>query len=145
MAELTGTCMCGETTLTITPAQEHVHACHCGMCRSWTSATFMGLEVVPGGLKHEGPVRTRQTSDWAERAWCDSCGSSLWYRVTAEGPYSGVYHVAAGLFEGAAAFPLTEELCIDRKPSGFAFAGDRKRYTQAELMAMFAPDEGETP
>lgn len=145
MAALTGRCLCGAVTLTMTPKTAEVHICHCGMCRRWTSSGFMGIGAAPGGLSHDGPVRVRQTSDWAERAWCDSCGSSLWYRVTEPGPYENSYHVAAGLFEGAAEFPLTEELCIDLKPAGYAFHGDHRKYTEAELLAMFAPDEGETP
>lgn len=145
MTSLTGKCMCGAVTLAMTPAKAEVHVCHCSMCRRWTSSGFMGVEVAPDSLSHDGPVRVRQTSDWAERAWCDDCGSPLWYRVTAPGPYSGVYHVAAGLFDGAAGFPLTGELFIDLKPSGYAFHGDHTRFTEAEMMAMFAPDEGETP
>ncbi|MEM7236407.1 MAG: GFA family protein [Pseudomonadota bacterium] len=145
MTRLTGRCLCGATTLTITPAERHIHACHCGMCRSWTSSAFMGLSVAPDDLEHLGPVRASATSDWAERAWCDGCGSALWYRVTAPGPYSGVYHVAAGLFEGAGAFPMNGELYIDKKPAGYAFAGDHKTYTEAQVQAMFAPDERGTP
>ncbi|MEM6933186.1 MAG: GFA family protein [Pseudomonadota bacterium] len=145
MTRLSGHCMCGATTLTVAPADQEIHACHCGMCRSWTSSAFMGLAVGPDDLVRQGPVRTRATSDWAERAWCDACGSALWYRVTAPGPYSGTYHVAAGLFDGAAAFPMTGELYIDQKPSGYAFAGNHTRYTEADVQAMFAPDEGETP
>ncbi|MBY8977375.1 GFA family protein [Rhodobacteraceae bacterium NNCM2] len=142
--QLTGSCMCGETTLTVTPAEKHVHACHCGMCRRWTGSAFMGFETVPGSVTHKGPVRTRQTSDWAERAWCDSCGSALWYKVTAEGPGFGVQYVAAGLFDGAGDYALEGELFIDRKPAGYAFAGDHKKMTETEVMALFEPDEGDT-
>ena len=101
----------------------------------------MAVMVKPGDMQIEGPVRTRATSDWAERAWCDSCGSSLFYRVTAEGPYKGVAHVATGLFEDAGGLPLTNELYVDRRPSGYAFAGELGGMTKAEVEAMFG---GET-
>ena len=83
-------------------------------------------------------MRQLQSSDWAERAWCDRCGSGLWYRVTLEGPMQGQYHLPVGLFDEPDRFELRSEIYIDRKPAGYAFAGERKRLTKAEVEAQFA-------
>lgn len=137
MAEkLNGQCMCGAVTLSIVPAEDEVHACHCEMCRRWTGSAFLAIGCAPADLEIAGPVKTIVSSDWAERAWCDACGSTLYYKVTLPGHER--YTVAAGLFDAGGGLPLTEEIYIDRKPAGYAFAGDHARKTKAEIEAMFA-------
>ena len=136
--KLSGKCLCDACAVEIVPAEQALHVCHCDMCRAWTGMALMAVKVMPGDLKIEGPVRTRQTSAWAERAWCDECGSALFYRVTAEGPYHGVAHVASGLFENAGGLLLTGELYTDKRPGGYSFAGNLHGMTQAEVEAMFS-------
>ncbi len=61
-----------------------------------------GVHVGPvdqDSITIDGPARRFQSSDWAERGFCDTCGSNLWYRITAEGPGHGQYNFAAGLFD----------------------------------------------
>lgn len=134
-----GQCMCGAVTLSLTPKQNELHACHCEQCRRWTGAAFVEIDAAPGTLKFDGPVKSFQSSDWAERAWCDTCGSTLWYHLTLPG--HDHYGVAAGLFENAGGFALAKESYIDRKPAGFAFAGDHLKETKSEVEARFASFE----
>lgn len=140
MTELNGQCMCGAVSVTATPAKDAIGACHCDMCRRWTSSALMTFQAEPG-YAALGPVKTYTSSEWAERAFCAECGSALWYRMTAPGPMQGQTQMAAGLFENAGAQELRLELYIDKKPQGYAFAGDRKQITEAEMMAMYAPSE----
>jgi hypothetical protein len=44
--------------------------------------------------------------------------------------------LALGLFDEPDALPLASEIYIDRKPSAYAFAGERPRATKAEVEAM---------
>ena len=141
---LEGRCLCGAVTLTAIPAEAEMHACHCDMCRAWTGAMSVSIKVAPGRLTETGPVKRRQTSPWAERAWCEDCGSSLYYRVTAPGPMQGQSHVSSGLFPDAGGLRLASEIYIDRKPRGYAFAGDLPSMTKAEVEAMFAASAGES-
>ena len=134
---ISGNCLCGACEISIIPAENHMHVCHCDMCRAWSGSALMAVKVEPDALTERGPVRIRQTSPWAERAWCDECGSSLFYRVTAEGPYQGVAHVATGLFEDAAGLELTNEMYTDKRPHGYSFAGKLAGMTKAEVEAMF--------
>lgn len=138
MAELNGQCMCGAVRVTATPARNAIGACHCDMCRRWTSSMLMSFQAEPG-FAVEGPAKTYVSSDWAERAFCQTCGSALWYRVTAPGPMHGQTQMAAGLFDNAAGADLKLELYIDRKPDGYAFEGNRRQMTEAEVLAAFAP------
>ena len=133
---LEGRCMCGAVTLRIEPARTDLHACHCEMCRRWTGSALIEIGVDDDKLEVAGPVRTIASSDWAERAWCDGCGSCLWYRMTLPGKEH--YAVSAGLFDNAGGFPLTKEIFIDCKPEGYAFAGERTRLTKQEVEAAWA-------
>lgn len=142
-AALKGRCMCGAVRVDATPERQSMSACHCDMCRQWTSGALVCFPVDSGSLKVEGPVRTYVSSDWAERAFCETCGSALWYRITAEGPHQGQTQLSAGLFANAGGLPLRLELYIDRKPEGYAFAGERRQMTEAEVIAAFGPEAGE--
>lgn len=132
--------MCGAVTVTATPARDTLGACHCDMCRRWSSAAFVSFPAEPG-YAALGPVRTYVSSDWAERAFCEQCGSALWYRITLPGEMHGQTQMAAGLFDNAGGNALKLELYIDKKPEGYAFEGERRQMTEAEVMAMYAPPE----
>ena len=49
--------------------------------------------------------------------------------------------MALGLFDEPDGFPLTSEIYIDRKPAGFAFAGEHERKTKAEVEAAFGGED----
>ena len=134
--EIQGQCLCGAVTVTATITKPIVRACHCDMCRRHTSSMFMSLATDPGSLAFEGPVKSFQSSDWAERGFCGECGSTLWYGTVADGER----HVAAGLFENAAGAPLKLEFYADMTPDGYALAGEHRRMTGAECEALFAPE-----
>lgn len=136
----TGSCLCGAVSFEISSTIEKVGACHCDMCKSWSGGVFLGIEVLPDALKVTGEenLKTYSSSPWAERSFCGTCGSSLWYRLTAAGPYQGVYHLGMGTLKDPDGIPLTEEIYIDRKPDGYSFAQDTKTMTKAEFEAMFA-------
>jgi hypothetical protein len=135
-----GRCLCGAVAFDATPKSMTFHACHCDMCRRWTGSAMLAVAVPADGMRLEGGehIRTIASSGWAERGWCDRCGSSLFYRVTIEGPMQGQYHVPLGLFDEPEAFEFTSEIFIDRKPASFAYAGSRRTMTGAEVEAQFA-------
>ncbi len=145
MSELQGHCMCGAVTVSMTPARPALGACHCDMCRRWTSSALMTIPAAPG-YAALGPVKTYVSSDWAERAFCADCGSALWYRITAPGKMHGQVQMAAGLFDNAGGTKLGLELYVDRKPEGYAFAGEHRQMTEADVMAAFRPaaEEGKS-
>ena len=138
MSDLTGQCMCGAVRVTARPERGSAGACHCDMCRRWTSSALMTFPAADGWAA-EGPVKVFRSSDWAERAFCETCGSPIFYRITAPGPMQGQVQMAAGLFDNAADTKLGLELYIDRKPQGYAFEGERRQMTEADVIAAFAP------
>jgi hypothetical protein len=136
----TGRCQCGAVRVTATPRKLDV--CHCGMCRRLTSGPMFAMECA-GEIAWEGAEATLiyASSEWAERAFCGTCGSPIWYRITAPGPHQGFRMPAAGLFENFAGLSLNQEIFIDEKPEGYAFEGARPRLTGAQVAALFAGEE----
>lgn len=137
-----GACLCGAVSFEADPAEMHCHACHCESCRRWSGGPFLAVPVgTQVSFRGAENIRRYVSSDWAERAFCGTCGSTLYYRVTAEGEGQGDTYLAIGLFDDPDGFPLVSEMFIDRKPAGFAFAGERPRTTKAEFEAAFASPE----
>ena len=136
--------MCCAVTVTATPERPAVAACHCEMCQRWAAGPFLSFQAQPG-YAALGPVRTYQSSSWAERAFCGECGSVLWYRMTAPGPHHGQTQISAGLFENAGDTTLSLEIYIDKKPEGYAFDSDCRKLPGADVIEMFAPSpEGDS-
>lgn len=145
MSSKTGGCLCNAVRYTLATAPDHVDYCHCSMCRKFGGP--MGLEVQPGGIVWEGEdqIQTYASSEWAERGFCRTCGSSLFWRMTAEGPGQGMLSLNAGTLDDMSGLPLKTEIYIDHKPDGYAFDGQTTKMTEAEVMALFAaPDEGDS-
>ena len=138
---LSGRCLCGAVKVAATPLRAAVAACHCDMCRQWTSSMLMTVPVEAGSVEASGPAKTFTSSEWAERAFCEGCGSPLWYRLTNGHDDHMQMQLSAGLFDGAAGFDLKLEVFIDRKPGGYAFEGSRRQMTEAEVIAAFAPSK----
>jgi len=76
-----GKCLCGAITVR-TPDNTTVDACHCGMCRRWGGSPAMGIDcgsdVEIEGLDH---LKTYRSSEWAERAFCSTCGTHIYYKL----------------------------------------------------------------
>ncbi|MFN3209760.1 MAG: GFA family protein [Roseovarius sp.] len=136
----TGTCLCGAVAIDIPDAPETTGACHCGMCRKWSGGIYLGLHVKAGTADITGAdnITAYASSDWAERCFCATCGTNLFFRITAEGPMQGDMHVGLGLLDDPSGISLNEEIFIDRKPDGYALSGTHKRMTEAETLALFA-------
>ena len=135
--DISGQCLCGAVTVQATVTAPTVRACHCDMCRRHTSSMFMSLKTDEGSIRLNGPAKSFVSSDWAERGFCETCGSTLWYGLRE----TGEINLAAGLFDNAGGAPLTTEFFSDMCPTGYALAGGHKRMTTDETIALFAPEE----
>ena len=130
--------MCGAVTLRAQRGGPVIRACHCDMCRRWTSSMFMSIPCDQDTITVDGPARVFRSSEWAERAFCDTCGSALWYMTV----HDRHRNLAAGLFQNAAGNTLNLEFNSDQKPDGYALAGDHQRLSEAETIALFTSGTG---
>ncbi|NVE95936.1 GFA family protein [Altererythrobacter lutimaris] len=130
--EVSGRCLCGSVTVTLTPAKPHLEACHCAMCRRWCGSAYIAVQsdanVTLTGEEH---VTRYPSSEWAERGFCSKCGSNLFYHFLPTGSYSFL----AGLFDDLGSMTLGEEIFVDEQPPYYTFAQDTVRKTGAEIIA----------
>ncbi|HBS50949.1 MAG TPA: GFA family protein [Rhodobacteraceae bacterium] len=139
-----GRCLCGAVRVSVAAPMTEISACHCGMCRRWSGAMQMGIEVPQDKVVVSGPIKTYRSSSFAERAWCDSCGLALWFRDV-EGPNTGWFELAPGLFDNAAGAKLVREVYADRCPEGYRLEGDAvARMSQKDYEAVYPHVNEET-
>lgn len=142
MPDTTGSCLCGAVRFRITGAPRHAAACHCGMCRKWSGGLFMVVETTSEDIAFDGRenIGLYQSSEWAERGFCKTCGSSLFYRLTVAGAHQGTCYVGLGTLDDPSGIAVTHEIFIDDKPDGYALAGETEKMTGAEVFQSVAPD-----
>ena len=134
-----GRCLCGAVTVEAVLSDE-MGACFCDKCVRWSGSAMIGVDAEVGSVVVSGPVKTYRSSSFAERAWCDTCGSNLWIRDDGK-----QYELMPGLFPNAGGARLTHVVYADRAPDGWNYAGDLKRVSAQdyETSNPFVP-EGET-
>ena len=139
--ERQGSCLCGTVRISLKTTHPSVAACHCSMCRKWGGGPALALEEV-SEVQIEGAdnVSVFSSSEWAERGFCKTCGTHIFYRLKEGGQYS----IHAGLLDNDDDLVLDQQIFIDEKPSFYSFANKTKNMTGAEVYAMFAPPEEET-
>lgn len=131
-----GSCLCGKVSIKAQVSQ-NLGACHCGMCRKWVGGPLMtldcGTEVAFEGKEH---VAEYESSEWAKRGFCKDCGSALYYFLKP----TGQYIMPAGLFSNIENLNFDHQIYIDHKPDYYDFANTTNNMTEAEVIAMYAPD-----
>ncbi|MBP1047476.1 GFA family protein [Enterococcus sp. BWM-S5] len=134
-----GSCLCGEVRFTIKEAEPTVSACHCGMCRKWTSGPLLSIDagsgknVLFGGVEQIGRYRS---SEWAERGFCKNCGSSLFYH----GLEDDSYYIPIDLLDTVDQAQLTLEIMYDNKPEYYSFSNQTEKMTAAQVYQQFVEE-----
>lgn len=133
-----GSCLCGSIHFTASEVNNHVGACHCNMCRKWGGGPLMAIDCgTQVSFDNTDNISVYDSSDWAERGFCNHCGSHLFYRLK----QTQQYHIPAGLFENNEDFIFDHQVFIDKKPGYYHFANATTDMTEAELFAQYAPTE----
>lgn len=136
-----GHCLCGAVEVAVEGHDPRVGACHCRMCQRWSGGLFLCFSAPADGVTITGPVRRHASSDFAERAFCTTCGSHLWMRdPDAE---VATYDLMPGLFDAARDWPMFSEIYVDRAYASVQLGGEHKRATRAEYEAKNPHVEGD--
>jgi hypothetical protein len=131
-----GTCLCGVVKIEINLPEKIFNACHCGMCRKWTSGPLFTVESKESAhIEGKESIATYSSSEWAERSFCKNCGTHLYYHLK----NSNLYFYSAGLFKETSDFKFQAQIYIDAKPICYEFANKTVTMTEAEVMAKFMP------
>lgn len=133
------TCLCGAVTIRAAAVSSKADACHCGMCRKWGGGPLLAVDAGKEvSFEGEANLTVFNSSEWAERGFCNRCGTHLFYHLKDLDQYI----IPAGLFtdlEGR--FELTHQIFIDHKPAFYEFANSTSNLTEAEVIAQFAPPQ----
>lgn len=131
---MNGQCLCGAIRVT-SPEALTIGACHCGFCRRWGGGPLLAVHCGPDvhfqGAEH---ITVYASSPWAERAFCNQCGTHLYYKLLA----TGDFFVPAGLFEPED-FELATQIYIDKKPGYYSFANQTPVLTEQQVIEQYAP------
>ncbi|UTF59105.1 GFA family protein [Gilvimarinus sp. DA14] len=126
-----GNCLCGAISVTA-PDAEEVALCHCQMCRRWGSGPMHAIHCG-AGVNFSGAEPSRyQSSDWAERGFCNNCGTHLFYYLIP----AKEYILSAGLFQNHT-FSLTTEVFVDEAPGYYPLQDNTSKMTGAEVFALY--------
>ena len=124
-----GVCLCGSVTIESKNISEF-EACHCGMCRRWGGGPFLAVHC-DSGIKINGQdtITNYASSEWAERGFCNNCGTHLYYHLKP----TDEYIVPVGLFESSDGFSFSKQIFIDQKPDYYNFANKTQELTEQEV------------
>ena len=132
-----GKCLCGAVRFTVKQMTGKLEACHCGMCRKWGGGPLMAVECgAEVSFEGEENITVFDSSDWAERGFCKTCGSHLFYRLK----HSNQHQMPAGLFDEQEEFNFDLQVYVDKKPAYYSFANSTKEMTEAEVIEKYAPE-----
>ena len=136
-----GGCLCGAVRFTATLAEPEAGTCHCGMCRRWGTGPLMTVHATDVAFEGAEHITRFRSSDWAERGFCNRCGSNLFYHMIG----TDAYDLSAGALDDSSGLALSIEVYIDAKPDFYAFANDTRKMTEADIMAMVAASGAQPP
>lgn len=134
MGARTGHCLCGAVKFAAEDVKTDFGVCHCIMCQQWAGGPFFATNAAGVTFEGEEHLTRYQSSAWAERGFCNICGSNLFYRMTK----SADHELCIGAFDDKEGFVMTSEIFVDLKPAGFAFAGDHPRLTEKETLEKYS-------
>lgn len=129
-----GQCLCGAVRLR-GPDVREIGACHCRWCRRWGGGPLLAVHCGPD-VTFEGQdhITVFASSDWAERAFCKTCGTHLYYKLLG----SGEYFVPAGLLD-TNDLEMKSQIYIDKKPPYYAFANQTPMLTEQQVIDQHTP------
>jgi len=133
-----GGCLCGSVKFSVQNISKSVGACHCTSCQKWTGGPLMTVECGSDvSFVDEENISVYNSSDWAERAFCNKCGSHLYYRLKD----ANQFIMPVGLFDTEIPFVFDHQIFIESMPSYYCFENETKKMTGKEVFAQFSPPE----
>jgi hypothetical protein len=130
MANITGGCLCGRVSYTITGEALQTGLCHCRDCQRYTGSAFEPYVVFPkASVEVRGELRTFDMAGGSgqiiHRRFCPHCGSGVMNEAEAR---PGNIIVLAGSLDDSTVFsPAMEVNCISAQPWVDA-RNDRRRF-----------------
>jgi len=133
-AHVKGKCLCGKIGIETKEFSVKVGACHCSICRKWGGGPLMSSDCGTAVLfSGEENIEVYPSSEWAERGFCKSCGTHLFYRLLD----TGQYIMPVGFFENLPDVTFDHQVFIDEKPAYYNFADKTNTMTGQEIFDQY--------
>ena len=128
-------CLCGSVKITATKINPNFSACHCDTCRKWGGAPYFSLRCGVD-VKIEGAenITRYESSAWAFRGFCSSCGTHLFYQIKE----TGEYNMPVGLFLNLEGLKMEMQYYSDQRPDYYCFSNETREMTKAEVERYFS-------
>ena len=117
-----GGCLCGAVRYAVRGPLRPVVACHCSQCRK-TSGNYVAASAARKAdlsVEDKGALSWFRSSDFAQRGFCRTCGSNLFWRSD-DGDYISVM---AGTLDGPTGLRTAAHIFIDDKGDYYEIEGD---------------------
>ncbi len=124
----TGPCLCGGVKYQITGAMRPVIACHCSQCRKTSGNFVAATSVAKLDLTFERMTTLKwyKSSSDAERGFCDTCGSNLfWQRQTGES-----ISITAGTIDPPTGLHIAQHIFVGNKSDFYDLFDDVEKLDQ---------------
>ena len=105
--QVTGSCLCGDVRIVVSGSPYRVGLCHCLDCRKHHGALFHASAI----FRHDAVSVAGQTREYRGRAFCPTCGSSVFARSEDE------IEINLGALDACDQFLPTYELWTCRRES----------------------------
>ena len=110
MSNVTGGCLCGAITYSVSGPLRPVIACHCTQCRKTSGHHVAATSAARGDISINGTVTWYASSETAKRGFCAVCGSNLFW--DGDGQNLSIF---AGTLDGDADIKLAGHIfCADK-------------------------------
>jgi hypothetical protein len=108
--ETKGGCLCGSVSYVANGQLRSVVACHCNQCRKTSGHYAAATQVETDRLQIAGKSLTWfRSSQKAERGFCATCGSNLFWRETGS-PFISIF---AGTIDGPTGLKMERQLYVE--------------------------------
>jgi hypothetical protein len=115
-----GSCLCGKVTFEVHGEPQGVSVCHCGQCRKQSGHVWASAYVPVAHLVISGELRWYSASAAADRGFCPTCGSFMFWQAQDEGTIS----FALGALDGPTGLRLSKHIFTASKGDYYDIADD---------------------
>ncbi|WP_438959400.1 GFA family protein [Nereida sp.] len=115
-----GSCLCGGCSFEVTEPVTRMAACHCTQCRKQSGHYWAAGQVSDTGISITGAVSWFASSQTAQRGFCPTCGSVLFWKLAGEPSVS----FSLGAIDGPTQGQLDEHIHVGAKGDYYTIADD---------------------
>jgi hypothetical protein len=118
--------MCGSIRYEVHGSPRNAIACHCEQCRKSSGHFLAATAVAPEDLVllSQDSLKWYRTSDSARRAFCECCGSTLFWEPASADRIS----IFLGTIDGPTGLPLTAHIFTAEKGDYYTIEDSAEQY-----------------